>query len=544
MKAAASPLSTFRSFTLGRKSKAKSKPPSSPSAGTSTPDHSATTQDDSPKTNQRVLFELRIGGSGKARECGDENAHATKLQASWRGKVARSGGAVAGAVRSGAKDAAAFAGAGLSGAVDTTLGASAAMLKGAESTLGKVASFTGPAVSILPTFSKSLTDEEKQLKWQSTLRTQMAAYLFPEAEGSGAQASLDGLEASLASGEAWNRPPPVPTAEAVKAVSLSAEAREASSSAKSIGSGFSLSPDYDGMARAAMSIQSKVRGRVARRVQISQAEEVTPVPTAKGAPPALSSYLQAGVSVAVAVGSALLLSAYLPMLYSVVLRVCWVVAAVYAWLRLPYGLGRLASELITRLAVWGYPMTMRTLRLRLWLDFRPLTLHLDLAVTDFRMANPPGAVARDFVAASDVSARSSCDLSFLWTLVRTRALPGPITVRFPHVHITGVDVNFEMCPSGEFNINGVTRLLAIGEVRQALGGIGIHPYRSLTLPNVLRIKLVAARGLVHPSKADAALKPFVKVTVRLHAPCASLHACRRIPPRLPTACSSRRSCTL
>ena len=79
-------------------------------------------------------------------------------------------------------------------------------------------------------------------------------------------------------------------------------------------------------------------------------------------------------------------------------------------------------------------------------------------------------------------------------------------MRFKRVLVTGLDVNLEMGSTGEFNINGVGRVLAIGEVRQALGGIGIHPYRSLTLPNVLRIKVLAARGLAaKESGGDQAL---------------------------------------
>ena len=86
-----------------------------------------------------------------------------------------------------------------------------------------------------------------------------------------------------------------------------------------------------------------------------------------------------------------------------------VCGSVYSWLRLPFWLGWLASELITRLAMHGYPLRLRSLRLRPWLELRPLerrrsaTLHLDLFVTHFYLANPPGCKAPHFVSADEVN---------------------------------------------------------------------------------------------------------------------------------------------
>ena len=98
-----------------------------------------------------------------------------------------------------------------------------------------------------------------------------------------------------------------------------------------------------------------------------------------------------------------------------------VCGSVYSWLRLPFWLGWLASELITRLAMHGYPLRLRSLRLRPWLELRPLerrrsaTLHVDLFVTHFYLANPPGCKAPHFVSADEV-------LTLTLTLTLTLAL--------------------------------------------------------------------------------------------------------------------------
>ena len=59
-------------------------------------------------------------------------------------------------------------------------------------------------------------------------------------------------------------------------------------------------------------------------------------------------------------------------------------------------------------------------------------------------------------------------------------------------------------------LQGLVNALAMGELRQAIGGIGIHPYRTLKMPNLLKLKILSVRGLRKRPK----LKPRVKVTLR------------------------------
>ena len=54
------------------------------------------------------------------------------------------------------------------------------------------------------------------------------------------------------------------------------------------------------------------------------------------------------------------------------------------------------------------------------------------------------------------------------------------------------------------------RTLAQGEVRSALGGVGIHHLKALKLPNVLRIQIHGVRGLRQRPK----MRPRVIVRVR------------------------------
>jgi hypothetical protein len=62
----------------------------------------------------------------------------------------------------------------------------------------------------------------------------------------------------------------------------------------------------------------------------------------------------------------------------------------YAWLRLPYWLGKIGTQCLTHLALWGYPMGMEAVRVRLWLSYSPLKLAIDVHTINFYMKNPPG----------------------------------------------------------------------------------------------------------------------------------------------------------
>ena len=56
-------------------------------------------------------------------------------------------------------------------------------------------------------------------------------------------------------------------------------------------------------------------------------------------------------------------------------------------------MGWLAGGLITRLATFGYRISMRVLNLWLWLEKKPGSawrLHVRLHVENFGMMNPPG----------------------------------------------------------------------------------------------------------------------------------------------------------
>ena len=190
----------------------------------------------------------------------------------------------------------------------------------------------------------------------------------------------------------------------------------------------------------------------------------------------------------------------------------------YSWLRLPYWLGWLASELITRLAVYNYPLRMTSLRVRPWLQATPLCLHLDLHVHQFRLANPapppgePGCPHEHFVFADDVHAVVQVGLSAFSRLIKGKALMEPIVIRVKWLRITGVELNLEMSSTGVFNIPALVSALAEGELKQAIGGIGVFPFRDLSdkMPNLLKIKIGAVRKLRKRLK----LKPRIKVSLR------------------------------
>ena len=129
---------------------------------------------------------------------------------------------------------------------------------------------------------------------------------------------------------------------------------------------------------------------------------------------------------------------------------------------------------------------------------------------DFYLANPPGCAAPHFVSADEVHAVASVELNFLKKSGVGVAFCGPVRVRFSTLEVRRVDLNFMMSKSGEFNINGLVRTLAAGEVRSAMGGVGIHHLKALKLPNVLRVQIHGVRGLRQRPK----MRPRVIVRLR------------------------------
>jgi len=146
---------------------------------------------------------------------------------------------------------------------------------------------------------------------------------------------------------------------------------------------------------------------------------------------------------------------------------------IYLWLRLPFILGFLASELITRLALFNYPLRISSLRVRPWLQAEPLRIYLDLHVSRFRLANLAGCLHDDFVFAHDVHLVCYVGLGFLGRLLKGKPLIEPIIVRCKRLVISGVELNLEMSTTGVFNIPGIVSALAMGELRQSIGGIGL-----------------------------------------------------------------------
>ena len=150
-------------------------------------------------------------------------------------------------------------------------------------------------------------------------------------------------------------------------------------------------------ARSVTLIQARIRGKNERRLSrlrpksgkatISLSEDLASAvlpQAAASSPRALHGKAAIGAAVGAA-AAAWLVATVTPRIFSwvayPVIVTALVCGSIYSWLRLPFWLGYLASELITRLALHGYPLRMRSLRLRPWVELRPLKLHLDLFAT-------------------------------------------------------------------------------------------------------------------------------------------------------------------
>ena len=101
------------------------------------------------------------------------------------------------------------------------------------------------------------------------------------------------------------------------------------------------------------------------------------------------------------------------------------------------------------------------------------------------------------------------------------------------LQVWGLLFNAMMGRTGVFNLPALGRHLTQNEIRAELGGKVVHPYRSLTLPNVLKIKILAARKL----QDFPNLQPRCEVQVRtIRGQAHPFADCRRIAGWLQTDC--------
>ena len=175
----------------------------------------------------------------------------------------------------------------------------------------------------------------------------------------------------------------------------------------------------------------------------------------------------------------------------------------WAWLRLPAWYGAVFTYVITRFALHGHPLRTRTLNVTPYVYSWPWRLQLRVRADGFGFGNPPGYPHEFFIECRSIEVVASAGLLELWrTLLRVR-VPIPLhadplycgygVFTFESIVLNGLQINFEMY-RGEFNINGFSRDLALGEVRAALP-------RAMrrTPPNTLRVRVASAVGLKRPS---------------------------------------------
>jgi hypothetical protein len=211
-------------------------------------------------------------------------------------------------------------------------------------------------------------------------------------------------------------------------------------------------PDQSGEeARSATLIQARIRGQKERRqsrfrpksgeATNSSKELASAVPPQAAASGPRDLHGKAAIGAAVgAAAAAWLVATMTPRIFSwvayPVIATVLVCGSIYSWLRLPFWLGCLASELITRLAMHGYPLRMRSLRLRPWIELRPLKLHLDLFVT-----GAPAASNRHCPLPSPGPAKPNVVCAQPLTLLcppRCRLLPGqPARLRCSALRVCG-----------------------------------------------------------------------------------------------------------
>ena len=180
--------------------------------------------------------------------------------------------------------------------------------------------------------------------------------------------------------------------------------------------------------------------------------------------------------------------------------------ALYTYLRGPYIAGAIASWLIKWGPQHGYPIGLETLDIRPWMSYGPLTLHLDVHASNFFMGNPPKIGCRDpdLVRVKRLHLAGSVEL-------RTIANGLPIYC-FEHILVDGVAFNLMIGRTGQMNLPAMGEQQCENELKEALGGWLLWPYRSITLPNVLRIRIDAARHLKALGVTN--LTPRIEVSLR------------------------------
>jgi hypothetical protein len=173
-----------------------------------------------------------------------------------------------------------------------------------------------------------------------------------------------------------------------------------------------------------------------------------------------------------AVSVLLLLSGVAPSVGLPLARFCGVGGfALYCYLSLPRFLGATASFLITELALYGYPLSFGSLRLKPWVEGGRLKLHVGASRVAF--GNPEGFPHKNFVHCDRVDLLASVQLSKIPGILCARLHPLPLksvpdfsclaVVDVPFIEIDNVSFNFELFEH-KFNINEVTKELAEREV--------------------------------------------------------------------------------
>ena len=208
----------------------------------------------------------------------------------------------------------------------------------------------------------------------------------------------------------------------------------------------------------------------------------------------------------------LLVTTWLALYYSIL-----IVVVLYLWLRLPRLLGYLFEKLMTPFVLFGIPIGFETCRFRLWLTYRPLTIHLDVLVSKFFMGNATHIACRDpdMVSAQSVQILARVDLGFVVDLInglikeKKLILPDakrPIIIDIPTFIVSDVAFNMMLGDSGIFNLHAIATTINEGEIRRSLG----ETEATKPMPNVVRVKILAARKLLDLPN----LKPRIEVCVR------------------------------
>ena len=194
------------------------------------------------------------------------------------------------------------------------------------------------------------------------------------------------------------------------------------------------------------------------------------------------------------------------------LLVLWLLIGLYCWLRLPYWLGKLTTHLLTNLPLHTYPIGFETIRVAPWLSYNPLTIHVDVDGAGFYMNNPAWIQCRDphLIRVDHCHIIASTELGFLKDLIKGKGLKEPLLFTFQQIIITGVAFNMMLGKNGELNLVAMQKVFADNEIKEAIGGVYVFPYKKITLPNVIRMRIVAARNLIDLPN----LKPRVEVTMR------------------------------